>query len=401
MYQIRINALFVFCIALFLYQTPLLAQADYRPGYIIKNNGDSVSGYLRYYSDKKSVDQCLFKQTLKKNAEKYTPTDLDAYGFHQNKRFETTVLHTDTLGDKKVFAKRIVKGPLSLLKYNKTFLIQVEGHKGTVVLPIPVEKTVQTKQGLMIQDDRRYIDILNSYLDGSNLSANRTGYNESALTALINNFNKLKGHSPADNPVPLTKFNYEIFSGYMRSDMKMEIGSNTINFSPSVTVIGGLGLDVSSPRIFDRLSLSIQGWYVKAFYQAYSESMYIVDFVREDILMDFTYIKIPVGLRYNFSGPDNTPYFKFGFAPVFLLSSEDRTINEMEFNGTIKVADYRDYRIKNSRGLWLGLGYTKTIVGNMKIFAEIRAEKTNGFVGNAIQSVSSSFNYNFLLGCRF
>ncbi len=401
MYQIRINAWLGFGLVLFLHQTPLLAQADYRPGYIIKNNGDSVNGYLRYYSDKKSIDQCLFKQTPKSNPEKFTPTDLHAYGFHRNKKFETTLLHTDTLGDKKVFAKKIVRGPLSLLRYNKTFLLQVDGHEGTVVLPIPVEKTVQTKQGLMIQDDRRYIDILNSYLDGTNLSANRTGYNESALTALINNFNKLKGHSPEANPVPLTKFNYEIFSGYMRSNMKMEIGNNTIKFSPSATVIGGLGLDVSSPRIFDRVSFSIQGWYVKAFYQAYSESMYIADFVREDILMDFSYIKVPIGLRYNFSGPSNTPYFKFGFAPVFLLKSEDRTINEMEFNGTIKVDNYRDYRIKNSRGIWLGLGYTKTILGNMKIFVEIRAEKTNGFVGNAIQSVSSSLNYNFLLGCRF
>jgi hypothetical protein len=379
-----------------------ISQSDYRQGYIIKNNGDSLSGLVRYYPDKKSATQCDFKQTMKNKATTFLPTDLKSYGFIYDKSYESVNLKTDTIKQRQVFVKVLVKGPLALYKYQKMFLLKIFGHEGYVTLPIPVNKTVDTKEGKMIQNDRRYIDILNTYLEGAQLSANRAGYNEDDLTNLINKYNVSKGYPEHHNPAPVLKFNYEIFGGYSNSKMKMELRNEQVSFSPSVTVIGGLGLDVSSPRIFDKIYLSIQGWYVSAVHQAYTESMFVLDLVHEDIILDIDYLKFPVGIRYNFAGPNNTPYVKVGFVPTFVLSSELKTINELEYSGVITAQDeYRNYDVKNSQGLWMAIGYNKVLAKNLKLFVELRGERTNGFIGSPIQSRSLAVNYNILLGLRF
>lgn len=380
-----------------------ISQSDYRKGYIIKNDGDSLSGFIRYYPDKKSAAQCNFKQTTKSEVKTFSPKDLTSYGFINDKQYESINLKgEDIIKSKQVFAKLLVKGPLGLYKYEKVFLLKISGYEGYVTLPMPVNKTVDTEEGKMIQNDRRYIDILNTYLDGSQLSANRAGYNEDDLTNLVNAYNVSKGYAKYHNPAPVLRFNYEIFAGYANSKMKMELRNEEISFSPSTTVIGGLGLDVSSPRIIDKIYLSIQGWYISAVYQAYTESIFVLDLVHEDIILDIAYLKFPIGIRYNLSGPDNTPYVKLGFAPTFVLTSKLKTINELEYSGVVTVRDdYRNYDVKNSQGLWMAIGYNKMIANNLKLFAELRGERTNGFIGSPIQSRSVTMNYNILLGLRF
>ncbi len=381
-----------------------IAQGDYRPGFIINNNQDSIKGFVGYRSERKNSERCDFKETKKSKASKYLPADIKSYGISGDKEYKSISLSIDTLKQISVFVKILAKGPLSLYRYKKLFLLEKETSPGLITLPIPKNKVVETKNGTMIQNDHRYIDILNTFLEDAQLSANRSHYNEGDLTNLINNYNKFKGKEPANkSPLPSTKLTYEVLVGYVHSNMKMDIKNNETSFSPSSTVTAGLGLDVSSPRISDKISLSVHVWYTKAFYQAYVSSPYTVgDIVHEDILIDLSMFKVPIGLRYNFLGESNTPYIKFGFAPYFIKSSKLRTLSDIEIDDVVKAEEtYGNYNIKNSQGLWLSVGYVKTIASNFKIFAELRGEKNNGFIGSTIQSRSSSINYNILLGIRF
>lgn len=90
----------------------VISQSDYQQGHVVKNDGDSVSGFVRYTRIKKGVTQCDFKQTMKNKVTIFLPTDLKSYGFICDKRYESINLKVDTIKQSQVFAKVRVKGPL-------------------------------------------------------------------------------------------------------------------------------------------------------------------------------------------------------------------------------------------------------------------------------------------------
>ncbi len=117
-------------IALFL---PLfvIAQKDYKPGYIITNNNDTISGFVK---DRKSppfgklYDKIRFKNSSEKR--KYSPKQI--LGYKQGNRvFESLWLQTDgylidekyTINpniNKKQFLKVVLKGDLTLYQLEIT-----------------------------------------------------------------------------------------------------------------------------------------------------------------------------------------------------------------------------------------------------------------------------------------
>ena len=119
--------------------------------------------------------------------------------------------------------------------------------------------------------------------------------------------------------------------------------------------------------------------------------------------MDFTYVKVPIGFRYNFKR-DNTPYLKVGFSTSFLVEESIKTLTEREgFNGDVFTeVSYGGYDIKpKAYGYWMTIGYEHTIRNNLRLFLEVQYENANGFIGTPIQNFSHVDNFNFLLGIRF
>ena len=410
MYHIQINLRSFIFLAYSLLSLTCIAQSDFRPGYVIKNNQDSINGFVSYGSGKANSERCFFKETKKDNHISFTPEDIKAYGFLNDKHHESRNLpaefkSTDPSIDKvsggKVFVTVLAKGPLGLYRYRKFYFLD---KNGLIILPFPESKLVHTKNGDMYQKDHRYIDILNTFLEDSPLKANRTGYNEGPLTKLINDYNHFKGHQLVEtNKKPFLKLHIGVFYGFVRSTMKMDL-IHKVSFAPSTSVVGGLGFEVSSPRIYDRMFLSIEGWYTSIFYQDYLEKTVTGDIVRQDTFIDASFFKAPIGFRYNILSQSNTPYVKLGISFYFMRSTSIRILEEIERSGNIIVTEEdfgEDYRIKNPRGIWFSLGYDRQVYRNMKVFGEFRLEKSNGFIGTPIQNFSSSVDYNLLLGFRF
>ena len=395
--RVRILTLGVFICCSF--TLTVLAQ-DYREGYIITNSNDSISGFVSYSGDNKNITRCSFKTTRKSTAVNYFASELQSYGFYGDKRYLSLSHSDEAITEEKVFVRVLAEGPINLYRYGDLFLIKKDN---IVSLPIPKDQIINTGNGAMMKADKRYVGVLNQALADCNLTANKSSYAESDLTKLIDTYNKCKGQKPLNkNAKPLVKMNYQVFAGYVQSNMTMDLFDD-VTFNPSYTVIGGLSADVSSPRIFDRLYFSFQGWYVNATYQAYFEQKIGAEFRREDIMMDFYFIKVPVGVRYDFL-KNNTPYIKTGLSTFFLLDHSIKTLTEREgSSGDVFTEEsYDGYDIKNRPlGFWISIGYDYTIQRNLRLFAEFQYENANGFIGTRIQNFSNVDNFNFLLGIRF
>lgn len=86
----------------------LHAQTDYRPGYIIKNSGDTVFGKIDYRGDILMCSICRFKHE-DNNTSVYTPADIFAYRFLGSKYFVSKEIN-----QKKVFLEYLIKGKVNI-----------------------------------------------------------------------------------------------------------------------------------------------------------------------------------------------------------------------------------------------------------------------------------------------
>jgi len=383
--------------AFILIPATLMAQ-DFRPGYIIKSNGDSLSGLVRYRTAKNNTETCVFKESKRSDTDTFSPDRLKKFGFYGDKQFVSLTVRIKGTTEK-VFARALAIGAIDLYAYNKSYLIYKDS---MMMISQDQRKIVSTGDGLRSKTDKTYVGILNFLIRECQMSADHIKYSEEEITHLIDNYNRCKGQEPFyKKPRPFVQFDFEVFSAYLHSNMKMDYYDD-VTMNPSKTVAFGIGTDLSSPRIFDRIFLSLEAWYVSSLYQGYTEGKFNGDIRREDIIMDFSYIKAPISLRYNFLKEANTPYFKLGFVPYFLIEKSVKTLIETETgNGQVfSTETYGEYDFRNPKGLMISVGYDKTLYRNLRLFGEVRYENSGGFVGTAVQSFSTLKNFNFMLGIR-
>ncbi len=200
---------------------------------------------------------------------------------------------------------------------------------------------------------------------------------------------------------PWIKPFYNAFAGFDNSHFKL-VNYEADTFSPSLSATGGLSVDLSSPRLYDKIFFVTEFWFVKKLYQGYSEVKQFNEITRSDIFLNASFIKIPIGFRFNFFSENRTPYVKLGLVRYVSTKSSFRIVNESEVNGTVESSELiPKFEESPQRGIWISVGYNQIITGKFKAFTEIRFEKCDGFIGPITQTYSTSNNFNFIIGIRF
>ncbi|MEI7526575.1 MAG: hypothetical protein WCJ95_19670 [Mariniphaga sp.] len=84
------------------------AQRDFRPGYLVNLNNDTIKGYLLYKAVNTS-SVCVFKTTLNDLQIDYTPADILEFRFDNGKYYITKEVPLE-IGKKLVFVEFLIKG---------------------------------------------------------------------------------------------------------------------------------------------------------------------------------------------------------------------------------------------------------------------------------------------------
>ena len=415
----RIVILLAGCAVLF-FPTFLAAQIDFRPGYIIKNGNDTIKGFVSYRMDKLNFESCLFKKEKRDKPQQLTAADIVGFGFKQGKTLELMTLPKGVPNppEGKVFVKTLVKGAFTLYQYKNYFFLRTPD--SLFLLPYPKETVVDrqyynqfpsatgfpaatTLTRTFVKVNRKYVGILNYLMLDCKIDPSKAKYTEDDLTKVVYKYNLCKATVPTTkNVTPMGRINFQLVSGYVSSNLVYDYQNKKIPFSNSHTILGGAGIEVSSPRVFDKLFFTVEGWMVKALYQGYYEGKVTGDPIKQDISIDISYFKLPFGLKYNFKGVGSTPYVRLGVQWSYIRSSSTKTIQEKEVQGTIYTDQImNEYQIKNPKGIWLSLGYTKKLYKGTSMFGEVRFERSEGYIGSPVVNLSRLTNVNFLVGLRF
>lgn len=151
-------------LGLFLMTGLINAQTDFRPGYVIKTNGDTLIGEIDYRGDLLMGEICRFKNKDIDKEIKYYPGDIAGYRFNESKYYISK-----EVSGKKVFLEFLIKGKVNIYYIRddkgEHYFIEKEGIGLT---EIPYEERIMyidnepNKQYLV--QSTKHIGILNVYM---------------------------------------------------------------------------------------------------------------------------------------------------------------------------------------------------------------------------------------------
>jgi len=95
----------------------LYGQDNYKQGYIITNQNDTVTGWINLRTNNNNQKQCEFKPDLKLATKIYLPNDIAGYRFiNEGKYYVSRDIHLNG-NSQKVFLEFLVKGIMNLYYY--------------------------------------------------------------------------------------------------------------------------------------------------------------------------------------------------------------------------------------------------------------------------------------------
>ena len=352
----------------------ICAQNDFRPGYIITKEGDTLNGFVNYKVGLKKFEICSYKKTKEqKDQVNYYPNQIDGYGFVGDRFFEAKEITAEE--SKKVFIEVLVKGKATLYRYNSDFFIE---KNDSIFKQLVNEVSIEyTELGYREKQSNRHIGVL-TYLFSDcpkvKKKAQTVQLKEKALVNLTKAYNDCFNEPSIvflEN-IPWLKANVGFSPGCFSSEL-----GNATAFS------FGAFVDISVPRVNERISIHTGAQYVSANFEGSS--------TRSNRFFNFSYetttimeqLRIPVGIKYTFPEKKVTPYFAVGVMNNINLKTNMVSMVEREriVNNVLENFEESADLDTTRPGFWAGIGIKKTIKNTLNAFLELRFERSTGFVG--------------------
>lgn len=259
-----LTIVFVFIVSVNIY-----AQENFKEGYIIKNEGDTIKGWVDYRTIGINNLQCKFRLSENDKTVTYHPGDIAGYRFvNEGKYYVSKEVQIDSLPPKMYFLEYLVSGILDLyqLEQDGTTYYLFQNGKGEMITASEKygkEKEVEQNGIKYRTKDLKYVGILNYVFKDSPSVVKQIGrnsMNEETMIKLTREYHEDVCTTGEDCIVyegkPDKKYyliNWNVYGG---------VGYQTYKYVFSVeykcpditTAVFGVGLDVAIPRWNENIS---------------------------------------------------------------------------------------------------------------------------------------------------
>ncbi len=364
------------------------SQSDFRKGFIITNSRDTIEGLINYHENFKSYEVCDFKKSKDQSAVSYKPFEILGYGFTEGRFYEAKSVTVNNLPVKPAFLEVLVKGIVSLYKFQSRFLLEKDSTDLRVLSNELEEVFVGGRK--MIRRSNQHISTLNTFMYdcfGQNKLNNNATLNEKSLTRIVEHYHKCKG---------LSFITYKTEKPWLKPTIGLAVGGSTSqieftadrasynyltrsSFVASKSTSIGISFDVSSPRLSERFSFHSNFLFSSPRYYLFDLAQNNFSIERNYVAIEMEELKIPISLRYTLPKIILTPYFDAGVSTTLHLKTSTSWIQEVEMSNIVEITKSEALTTKKSQfGLWAGFGLSKSISRKLEVYAEFRFEVTNG-----------------------
>ena len=350
------------CILLLQSVSFLFAQNDLQNGFIVKAEGDTVSGYINVNSNIKNSQYCEFTSNQNEPISKYTPKDIKAFVIGGNKIFlSKTIENQDTIPTQ-AFLELLVDGIVDLYKMEEGKGIRYFIEKENEVHELSNDEILQNNNEVRyVRDSKKYIGVLNYLFRDSETAREQIAQTQLAvkpLAKLTENYHNsvcdsydcisyVKNSGAEVKVMPFVGYTFNYFT--KRSTLS-SLKDNSASFGLRVSV---------APKVWiDRWSLYTGLFIQQQTYEGmlqYSEKSEFTGF--EDYNIDFSTIKIPVGGRYHFNNKKISPYINAGITTHFVIGGNQSEDGIREFLIGSEVAPGLRFSLSRNQYLYTEIIY--------------------------------------------
>jgi hypothetical protein len=393
-------------------------QKNYIPGYVIKNNNDTIIGFVDYRNWEYNPDKIEFKTSPDSNPISFTPSEITEFKV-EGETYVCGIINTEIsprLTSKlneypqintkvdTTFLQTLISGDKSLYYYkNKDACENFYIKQNTGYDLLIYKRYINLQNGRsVITENRKYLNQLTLYLNDCETINSRlesTSYEQNSLIKLFQYYYK---NSPSEISYQRDMEKVQIEMGVLAgiSSTTLEFPSSDIDylgqagFDPSINFSSGIFIDLILPRNQGKWSINneilFSKYNVRGNYSGYDSENNYSEMTTE---LGYSYLKI-----------NNLVRFKYPVGHLFLFLnaglSNGFSINETNYKklttteGVVEEpALYVTRKYEQAYILGTGIKYNK-------LSLEFRYEKGNGM--SAYKYLNSlATRYYFLLGYRF
>ncbi len=165
------------------------SQPDFREGFIIKNNNDTIYGLIEFKENSSNFRKCIFKKEVNLKKEVFSATDIKAYRYNNSKYYVSKLI--DNNGGKakeKVFLEFLINGIVDIYCYRELGDEQffVDAGDGNLVKLKNETKEYTKNENSYFLESKEYIGVLKYIFKDSPTITQKAEYTPLSSKPLIN-----------------------------------------------------------------------------------------------------------------------------------------------------------------------------------------------------------------------
>ena len=358
--------------------TSAIAQDAFQRGYIITLQNDTLIGFVRAAPAKTPVKVCEFRTSESNNPVQHHPGTITGFGYLDDDRYFQSFEVPGNDKQEKVFAELLLKGRADLFWYDEFFYIQKDTTREII-------DKVSTREshaggGRYVYTHKIFIGTLNRYFYDClppKLLKGDVMYTERDFVDIFKKYSECAGvpFYVYKQRAPKGKISFHLLAGFNNSSIRFQKADLDV-FSADNNFFIGAGMNLPLSLLGDNVFLTGDILYHRAIYSGRREGFTPTGAVMKDYTIDLAVVKVPVGVKLNFSKKPFTPYIKAGLTP-FLPIKAKWTI---EYNGRTE-GDFDIDEKTASLVYWGSLGFERKLMGTKRAFVELRIEKFIDYIG--------------------
>jgi len=315
--KLRIFFTFLF---LSIYLTSTFAQSNFRRGFIITNEGDTVSGWIDFGTDAQNMHICNFRETEMGTTRTFFPGQIFGYRFYEEGKFYVSREIVINDEPRTVFLEFLLQGNMNLFYY-----IDVSQHKQTeyyffenqsgrmIALTKRPDEIISTAGGITrVNRDFRYRGVIR-YLFNEHESiaqqADKVEFNHQSMIDIARQYHNLTCPIGEESIV----FEIKTDTNFIRT--QFSIYSGAMIFADAQPIMIGGRVNISNPHTNRNLSFQSDLGFARVDTQNIPNFQY-----QRDVLYFFPF---QLGTRYAF-GMNNAvrPTLGLGAAILSVYSTQ-------------------------------------------------------------------------------
>jgi len=362
----------------------VFGQNDFRSGFIITLENDTIQGQADYRSNSKNYESCIFRG--EEWEKEYYPNQITGFGYDNDKFFSSQIIAGS-------FVEVLVIGDISLYRSKEKYHLKKDTSffdLESIIEKIEIDGKIGTQENGKWRGILTY--LISDCLKNSNILTSNIKLDERSLTRLIVKYNKCKGAEFTEFKIskPWTKFDFGATLAISRSQIITNVEESysylddTYNsIDPSIGVL----IAISSPRITEKIAFQGELHLLKSTYSSLVELESPTEY--HDTFIELTTLSIPLSLKYSFPEKKYGFYLQGGINYDYHLSSDTKLLSEQVIGNVVTTfPENSAFEVNDNQiGYWGGVGILKSyrkFKGSLAIryFQMTALNKTKGFTAN-------------------